>query len=283
MNAAAVLAAARAELGTVESPPNSNRTRYGEAYGWNGVAWCAIWVWWVFGRAGAASLIPKTASTVAMRDWYRARGQWHTSRPQPGDLVFFRFAGNNNPVNHVGIVEAVEPGGTLVCLEGNTAGTNTGDQRNGGGVYRKRRAASIVGFARPAYAQAPAQLPGGDWFDMATREDLAAVLNTVIDQRLGRVIWETTGALPNRRGPNGEELPGGGADTLFGFAMSADGAAFRIEQEVRGLRAAVDRLAAMAGKGGGATADEIRNAVADAIQQGLVEVDITVRGQTGEA
>lgn len=51
--------------------------------------------------------------------------------------------------------------------------------------------------------------------------------------------------------------------------------------EVAALRAAVEQLAGLAAQGGGATADEIRAAVADAIREGLVEVDITVRGQDG--
>lgn len=154
VTAAAVLEVARRELGTKESPPGSNRQRYGAAYGWNGVAWCAQWVWYVLTKAGCGPLIPKTASTVVMADWYRKRGQWHTRDPRPGDLVFFKFAGNNNPVNHVGIVEAVEAGGTLICIEGNTAGTAAGDQRNGGMVARKRRLANVVGFARPTYPPA---------------------------------------------------------------------------------------------------------------------------------
>lgn len=156
VTAARVLEVARRELGTTETPHGSNRQPYGKAYGWNGVAWCAQWVWWVLTQAGCAPLVPKTASTVVMRSWYMKRGQWHTSNPRPGDIVFFKFAGNNNVVNHVGLVEVVEPGGTLVTLEGNTAGTNVGDQRNGGMVARKRRLSNIVGFARPTYAPAPA-------------------------------------------------------------------------------------------------------------------------------
>jgi hypothetical protein len=159
VTAARVLEVARRELGVVESPPGSNRQKYGAAYGWNGVAWCAQWAWWVLTQAGCAPLAPKTASTVVMRDWYRQRGQWHTRSPQPGDLVFFKFPGNSNPVNHVGIVEAVEPAGTLITIEGNTAGTAVGDQRNGGMVARKRRMANVVGFARPAYTAARAAAP----------------------------------------------------------------------------------------------------------------------------
>jgi hypothetical protein len=278
VNAAAVLAAARAELGTVESPPNSNRTKYGQAYGWNGVAWCAIWCWYVFGRAGAAALIPKTASTVAMRDWYRARGQWHTSRPQTGDLVFFRFAGNNNPVNHVGLVEAVEPNGALITIEGNTAGTNAGDQRNGGGVYRKRRAASIVGFARPAYATAPASAPhppGGGFLMALSDAEQREILEGIRRMKPGQM-------LPGRSQRLKDTL-----DDHFGWSMTAAGRADDTLTEIRGLRATIDQLAAIvdqlatiAGQGGGATADEIRAAVTDAIRDGLVEVDITVRGQT---
>lgn len=153
--AAQVLDVARSQIGVAESPANSNRQPYGKAYGWDGVAWCAQWAWWVLTQAGGASLVPKTASTVVMRDWFMKRGQWHTSGPRPGDLVFFRFPGNSNPVNHVGIVEGVETGGTLITIEGNTAGTAAGDQRNGGGVYRKRRLSNIVGYARPAYTAAP--------------------------------------------------------------------------------------------------------------------------------
>lgn len=254
MSAAAVLDVARREIGTAENPPKSNRTKYGADYGWNGVAWCAIWAWWVLTRAGAAPLIPKTASTVTMRDWYRARGQWHTSQPVPGDLVFFKFEGNNNPVNHVGIVEAVEPGGTLITIEGNTAGTNAGDQRNGGGVYRKRRTgANIVGFARPAYATTTA-VARGDWFDMATKDELRALLR----EELGRTVWETTGALPNRRGPNGEQA-GKYADTLFGMALTTEGATYRVEQLLRQIAA---RVGAATPGGPVALTDADRKAIA---------------------
>src|SRR5690606_1441945 len=130
MSVARVLDVARREIGVAESPPNSNKQKYGRAYGWDGVAWCAIFVWWVLTQAGCGALIPKTASTVVMRDWYMKRGQWLTKNPKPGDLVFFKFSGNSNPVNHVGIVEAVEKSGALITIEGNTTGTSAGDQRN---------------------------------------------------------------------------------------------------------------------------------------------------------
>lgn len=182
MTAARVLEVARRELGTAESPANSNRQKYGAAYGWNGVAWCMQFCWWTVTTAGCASLVPKTASTVVARDWYRQRGQWHTSTPRPGDLVFFKFAGNNNPVNHVGIVEALEAGGTLITIEGNTAPA-AGDQRNGGGVYRKRRLANIVGYARPAYPTPKVSAPPPPAAVLpAVREDQHVLIKTQPDK-----------------------------------------------------------------------------------------------------
>jgi hypothetical protein len=150
MTATRVLDIARSQIGVEESPHGSNRQPYGRAYGWDGVAWCAQFVWWVMTQAGNGPLVPKTASTVVMRNWYRARHQW-VSDPRPGDIAFFKFPGNNNPVNHVAFVEGVERGGSIITIEGNTAGTSAGDQRNGGMVARKRRLSNIVGFARPNY------------------------------------------------------------------------------------------------------------------------------------
>lgn len=49
--------------------------------------------------------------------------------------------------------------------------------------------------------------------------------------------------------------------------------------EVAALRAAVDSLSAAVARGGGASADEIRQAVADAIRDHLVAVDITVHAK----
>lgn len=69
-----------------------------------------------------------------------------------------------------------------------------------------------------------------DWFDMATIDDLRAAIKA----ELGNTVWQTTGTLPNRRGPN--STPSGSyADTLWGYAMTAEGATYRIEQAVSKL------------------------------------------------
>ena len=43
-----VLQIARPELGVKESPPNSNRTKYGRWFALDGYPWCMMFVQWVF-------------------------------------------------------------------------------------------------------------------------------------------------------------------------------------------------------------------------------------------
>lgn len=59
-----------------------------------------------------------------------------------------------------------------------------------------------------------------------------AELNADEARMLAEIHFQTTGALPNRRGPQGTAIPNGGADSLFGYAINADGATFRTEREV---------------------------------------------------
>jgi surface antigen len=89
-----------------------------------------------------------------------------TATPQPGDIVYFDFPGDNvNRISHVGIVVKDNGDGTVTCVEGNTAPDKKGDQRNGGecclkvraykkkngSKLRKSQAVAIVGFGRPKF------------------------------------------------------------------------------------------------------------------------------------
>src|SRR4030095_3678525 len=49
---ARIVSVATAEIGYKESPIGSNNTKYGEWFGMNGVSWSAIFVSWVYDRAG---------------------------------------------------------------------------------------------------------------------------------------------------------------------------------------------------------------------------------------
>src|SRR5450759_4135350 len=93
------LAAAASQIGTWESPLGSNRTKFGVAYGWNGVAWCQMFDWWAAMTSGLPHL--KTASTMAAVADARAHGTWHsgTAGIQPGDSVYFHWSTSSRPAN----------------------------------------------------------------------------------------------------------------------------------------------------------------------------------------
>lgn len=145
--AADILALARAELGTKESPANSNIVKYSKWYGLTG-AWCMMFVQWVFAQAGAAALLPvKTSSCTSLMNAAKAAGCWVTSDYCPGDVVIYDWGGDKAP-DHCGIVER-SYGESVIAIEGNTA---VGNDSNGGEVMRRTRANKyILGAVRPVY------------------------------------------------------------------------------------------------------------------------------------
>lgn len=157
MTAKKIIDIAAGEIGYTESPADSNKTKYGEAYGWNGVAWCVIFLWWCFHEAGASELFyggGKTASCGQLRTYAVEHKQWITDGDyKVGDLVIFDFPGTSATTDHIGIVESVN-GSVLTTIEGNTSPTDAGSQYNGGCVARKQRdtlKTKIVGAYRPEY------------------------------------------------------------------------------------------------------------------------------------
>lgn len=149
-----VLAIARQELGTKESPANSNKVKYNTWYYGREVSgsaypWCMVFVQWVFRQAGIP-LPLKTASCGALMNAAKKAGQWVTKDYCPGDVVIYDFPGGA-ATDHTGIIEKVTLTG-VVAIEGNTS--QTGSQSNGGMVCRKTRPVSqIVGVVRPKFEE----------------------------------------------------------------------------------------------------------------------------------
>lgn len=137
-----VLDVARAELGNMESPAGSNRTKYGKWMGLDGQPWCMSFVQWCFYQAGQA-LPYRTGSCSALLNWYRKNQRERVVyEPQPGDIVIYNFG-------HTGIIES-SYAGTITAIEGNTSPGSSGSQDNGGGVYRRTRGKSTAaGYIRP--------------------------------------------------------------------------------------------------------------------------------------
>jgi hypothetical protein len=149
-----ILAVARKYLGTTETPPGSNRTQFGEWYGQNGVAWCAMFVSFCAAQAGIPiTVIPKFAWTPAGAEFYKAKNRWG-STPRVGAVVFYDIAGMGR-ISHTGLVESVLPDGSWWAIEGNTNGSGS---RTGGEVWRQHRrtVGQRGGFGYPAYPEIPA-------------------------------------------------------------------------------------------------------------------------------
>lgn len=153
---AQALEVAGSQVGVAERPRGSNRTPYGDWFGFNGVAWCSIFVAWVLARIG---LDPRPAidgyasCASALAGWRRLGRTVAKDQAQPGDVLFFKIGRRGNNPNHTGLARSApyrQRGRWVIdTIEGNT---NAGGSRTGGQVLRKTRPmGQVVGVARPQY------------------------------------------------------------------------------------------------------------------------------------
>ncbi len=152
-----IIQTARMENGTKESPPGSNKTKYGLWYGLNGEKWCAIFVSWVYDHAGyplGFIEAPKGyQSCQGGYNFWKRKGQL-TNQPQAGDIALFDWTGDGH-CDHTGIFESWVDSSQMdfYSWEGNTA---VGNESDGGMVMRRVRNRGLVrGFASPAVLDKP--------------------------------------------------------------------------------------------------------------------------------
>ncbi len=131
---------AEAEIGTKESPANSNKQKYGEWYGWNGQPWCAIFVSWVYHMAGYALPAIQHKTGFAYCPYmviYARKKKLVTLDPQPGDIVMFDWNADGKS-DHTGIFKRWlnDSKTEFECIEGNTSPRS---DSNGGAVMLRRR------------------------------------------------------------------------------------------------------------------------------------------------
>ena len=138
------------EVGTVENPKNSNKTKYGAWFGLDGNAWCAMFVSWVYAQANMQ--LPKIGFKKGFAGCqtgyaYFKENKWITKSPKPGDIVLFDW-NNDKRYDHTGIfVKWIDQSkGTFQTIEGNTSLTN---QSNGGEVMIRTRSTKVAIFASP--------------------------------------------------------------------------------------------------------------------------------------
>lgn len=127
----------------------NNVQKFGARYGWNGVAWCAIFLWCVFQDIGGGKLFPKSASCSNLWDHYSAR-KMTGKTPRDGALIFF------GPGNHIGLVTGYTSS-TVTYISGNTSEVPGGAANS---VQEKSVSRSApFGYAYPAYTKTPPPAP----------------------------------------------------------------------------------------------------------------------------
>jgi len=134
-----VVEIAEKEIGVIENPKNSNKTKYGKWFGFDGVAWCGMFVSWCYAQAGMP--LPNIGFTKGFAGCQTAVAYFKknfmiTKEPVPGDIVFFDW-NLDGRYDHTGIfVKWISDKKEFETIEGNTSLTN---QSNGGQVMRRIR------------------------------------------------------------------------------------------------------------------------------------------------
>jgi len=135
-----IVATALKEVGNKEVPAGSNKTTYGEWFGLNGLAWCGIFVSWVYWKAGKP--LPKIGFTKGfagcqtMHAFAKSEGML-TLDPKAGDVVLYDWNGDGR-FDHTGVFTewSDKAKGKFRSIEGNTSFAN---QSNGGEVMLRDR------------------------------------------------------------------------------------------------------------------------------------------------
>lgn len=139
---------AQSYIGTKEDPKGSNRgvgiDAIQKTFGFKGVQYCALFAQYVYKAITLIYhipfLMPGTASSQTLYGWAKNNGYACNDFSQiaVGDIVIWRkfklWQG------HVGIVVSVNhEQNYFETVEGNTANSDFGDQRDGDGIYRRKR------------------------------------------------------------------------------------------------------------------------------------------------
>lgn len=181
---------ARHELSWGFKEDNSNNiTPYGQWYGMQGSAWCAMFVSWCAHQAGIiGDIVPRYAYCPSGMNWYRTQNRYYSRSggyaPKVGDVVFF-WSNAANRVAHTGLI--VEVGTTTITtIEGNSAD----------GVYERtynKTNTYIYGYGSNTKSASETIEPSEEEKNKAVLEKGAALLegfNTVVNFNKDKNLYE---------------------------------------------------------------------------------------------
>lgn len=144
-----IIEVAKKEIGYTENPPNSNKTKFGKWFGFDGVAWCGMFVSWCYDKAGFPlgniGFVKGFAGCQTAVAFF-TKNKRLTTTPKEGDIVFFDW-NLDGRYDHTGVFVRQIDKDYFETIEGNTSLTN---QSNGGQVMlRKRKYGKGVVFVHP--------------------------------------------------------------------------------------------------------------------------------------
>lgn len=129
-----ILKVAEKEVGYAEQ--SGNKTKYGKWFGWDGVAWCGIFVSWVYDKCGQTIKGGGWSKGFAGCQYAYSKFKGKiTKTPRTGDVILFDW-NSDGRYDHTGIFVKDIDGKTFESIEGNTSLKN---QSNGGQVMRRKR------------------------------------------------------------------------------------------------------------------------------------------------
>lgn len=173
---------ALSQLGYKET--GNNYTKYGEWYGINPGAWCAMFVSWCANKAKVPkTLIPKFANCGVGRKFYEKEKRF-TNKPNVGDLGFVM---KNDSAQHVFIVEYID-GNYVHTIEGNLSDKVKRNKRKIGYKLGNGLLFGNVAWSENTYTGTFPTLPSRGYFkkgDKGTNvKDLQKFLNWALNVKL---------------------------------------------------------------------------------------------------
>lgn len=140
-----VIERARLDIGLTEATGRNDGPKISKALRRVGAPprspWCMaiVFTWWddACRSLGRANTLLRTGSTqAAFTHALTTYGLLSDQQPQAGDVIIWRIP--RTWLGHAGLVTSVR-GTALRTIEGNTSNTETGSQRDGQGVWSRRR------------------------------------------------------------------------------------------------------------------------------------------------